>query len=190
MSGFFDIRYTVFMKFITGNKGKFEELKFFFPNLEQIKLDLPEIQELDAHKVIKAKLDEAQKHIKKGTEIIIEDTSVYIQELNLLPGPFIKWFLDSLGIDGIWKIVEKLASKDAVAKTIIGYLDAESNIHYFEGSINGKIVEPKGSGFGWDPIFRPNGYEQSFGEMSLEQKSNISMRSIAAIELKKHLENR
>jgi non-canonical purine NTP pyrophosphatase (RdgB/HAM1 family) len=177
------------MKFITGNKGKFEELKFFFPNLEQIKLDLPEIQELNAYKVIEAKLKEAQKHTEKGTEIIIEDTSVYIQELNLLPGPFIKWFLDSLGIDGIWKIVEKLESKKATAKTIIGYLDANSNIHYFEGALDGKIVEPKGSGFGWDPIFQPNGYEKSFGEMSLEQKSTISMRSMAAMELKKHLEN-
>jgi len=67
------------MKFITGNIEKFKEIKRFIPELEQLKIDLPEIQELDAKKVIEVKLVEARKFIEKGTEIIVEDTSLYIK---------------------------------------------------------------------------------------------------------------
>lgn len=172
------------MKFITGNTKKYQEMKIVFSELEQITIDLPEIQELDPKKVIAAKLAEAQKHVPAGEEIMIEDTSVYIEELNLLPGPFIKWFLDSLGVEGIWNVVNKLDSKSASAKTIIGYVDSNSNIHYFEGSVEGIIVEPRGEGFGWDPLFQPNGSQLCFAEMNIQEKQKYSMRAIAASKLK------
>lgn len=59
---------------ITGNKNKFEEVKSILPDVEQLDINLPEIQDIDAGKIIKAKLLEALKH-KEG-EFIIEDTSL------------------------------------------------------------------------------------------------------------------
>lgn len=173
--------------FITGNKNKFEEVKAVLPNVEQLDIDLPEIQEIDAKEIIKAKLLEALKH-KEG-EFIVEDTSLYFDCLNGLPGPLIKWFMKTIGNDGLADIAEKFGNAKAEAKTIIGYAKNSKEIYYFEGVICGKIVSPKGeSSFGWDPIFQPNDHLKSFAEMEQEEKNEISMRKIAASKLKDFLE--
>lgn len=171
--------------FITGNKNKLEEVKSILPEIESLDIDLDEIQSLDAHEVIKHKLNQALEH-KQG-EFIVEDTSVDINSLNGLPGPFIKWFLKTVGINGIYNMVKGQDNK-AVARVIIGYAKNKEKIYFFEGETNGQIVEPRGdSDFGWDPIFLPNGYSKTFAEMSQEEKNLISMRKIAFNKLKDFL---
>lgn len=81
--------------FITGNKNKFEEVRAILPDAEQLDIDLPEIQEIDAHGIIRAKLHAAFAH-EEG-EFIVEDLSFYLECLNGLPGPLIKWFLKTIG---------------------------------------------------------------------------------------------
>jgi non-canonical purine NTP pyrophosphatase (RdgB/HAM1 family) len=164
--------------FITGNKNKFEEVKSILGNIEQLDIDLPEIQDIDARKVIRAKLLEALNY--KNAEFIVEDTSLYFNCLNGLPGPLIKWFMEAIGNEGLFNVVQKLKNDKAKAKTIIGYAKNEEEIYFFEGSIRGKIVRSKGtSGFGWDPIFQPEGFSKTFAEMSKEDKNFTSMRRIA-----------
>lgn len=171
--------------FITGNKGKLAEVQSILGNVEGLDIDLPEIQELDAHKIIQAKLEEAQKH-QKG-EFIVEDTSLYFESLNGLPGPLIKWFMKTVGNDGLYKMAESFGNFNAEAKTIIGYSDSQNNIQFFEGNIKGTIVSPRGEGFGWDPIFQPDGYSKTFGELSAEEKNSFSMRKIALEKLKEKI---
>jgi non-canonical purine NTP pyrophosphatase (RdgB/HAM1 family) len=172
--------------FITGNKNKFEEAKAILGEVEQLDIDLPEIQDLNAKNIIKAKLLEALKH-KKG-EFIVEDTSLYMDCLNGLPGPFIKWFLRSIGNDGLASLAEKLGNDKVEAKTIIGYAGTTGDIHFFEGSIRGRIVVPRGeTNFGWDPIFQPDGFDKSFAEMGKGGKNKVSMRRIALDKLKDFL---
>jgi len=172
--------------FITGNKNKFEEVKSILPNVEQLDINLPEIQDIDAKNIIKAKLLEALKH--KNGEFIVEDTSLYLDCLGGLPGPLIKWFMKTMGNEGLYNLVEKLGNKKAEAKTIIGYAKNSDEIHYFEGCIKGEIVLPRGdSGFGWDPIFQPNKLDKSFAELTQEEKNNISMRRVAVNKLKEHM---
>ena len=173
--------------FITGNKSKFEEVKSILGNVEQLDIDLPEIQEIDARKIIKAKLLEALRH-RKG-EFFVEDTSLYLDCLKGLPGPLIKWFLKTIGNEGLYKITEKLGNNKAEAKTIIGYAKG-GEIHFFEGKITGKIVSPRGTGFGWDPIFQPGGFSKTFGEMTSHEKNKISMRKAALTKLKDYLERK
>lgn len=171
--------------FITGNKNKFREARSIL-EVEQLDIELPEIQDIDAKKIIKAKLLEALKH-KKG-DFIVEDTSLYFDCLNGLPGPLIKWFLQVMGNQGLYEIVEKFGNNKAEAKTLIGYA-TNSKIHYFEGSIKGRIVAPKvQSNFGWDPIFQPEGYSKSFSELSAE-KNKISMRRVAFSKLREFIES-
>ena len=124
--------------FITGNKNKFLEIKSMIPEIEQLEMDLDEIQEVDAKKIVEHKMKEALKN-KKG-EFIIEDTSLYIKSLNDLPGPLIKWFLQTLGNEGIWRISDnKKLGKEKIeqigenfednlaeARTIIGYAKNEN----------------------------------------------------------------
>jgi inosine triphosphate pyrophosphatase len=172
--------------FITGNKNKFAEVKAILPSVKRLDIDLPEIQDLDAKKIIRTKLLEALNH--KQAEIIVEDTSLYFDCLNGLPGPLIKWFLKTIGNDGLFNIVEKLGNAKVEAKTIIGYAKNPNKIYYFEGSIKGTIISPKGeSDFGWDPIFQPEGFSKSFAELTREEKNEISMRRIALNKLEKFI---
>lgn len=174
--------------FITGNKNKFAEVQSILPKVKQFDIDLPEIQDIDAKVIIKAKLLEAMKH-KKG-DFIVEDTSLYLDGLNGFPGPLIKWFMKALGNAGIFKLVEKLENSNAEAKTIIGYARSPETIHYFEGTIKGTIIMPKGDfGFGWDPIFQPETFSQSFAELTPDEKNKISMRRVAVNKLKEYLKN-
>ncbi len=172
--------------FITTSKGKFTEVQQVIPNLQHLDINLPEIQELDPKKIIEAKLEEAFKH--HSGEFIVEDTSLYLDCLNGLPGPLIKWFIKTIKNEGIAKLAEKFGNKKAIAKTFIGYAKSRKDIHFFEGDVAGEIVHPRGTnGFGWNPIFQPNGETRTFGEMSLEEKQKFSMRKIAADKLKMFL---
>lgn len=172
--------------FITGNKGKLEEAKQIIPQIKNKNIDLPEIQELNSKKIIEAKLKEAYRH-HKG-EYIVEDTSVYFDSLNGLPGPLIKWFLEALGDGGTAELALKYKNKKAKAKTMIGYINDNGGIKYFSGEVSGRIVKPRGgNGFGWDKIFVPDGYKKTYGQMSKEEKNKISMRKIALSKLAKYL---
>lgn len=174
------------MYFITGNKNKFKEAQAILPEVEQLDIDLPEIQEIDSHEIIKAKLETALAHAQG--ECIVEDTSFYLDCLNGLPGPLIKWFLMAVGKEGLMDITRKFNNDKASAKTMIGYARNKEEIYFFEGIIEGRVVSPRGdSGFGWDPIFLPNGHERTFAEMNTEEKNEISMRRIALNKLKEFL---
>lgn len=176
--------------FITGNEGKLREARAILNDLEVIskEIDLPEIQEIDARKVIEAKLQEAYA-LHKGA-YIVEDTSLYINALNGLPGPLIKWFLQSLKNEGLAALAQKYDDQNAYASSMIGYITDDGETHFFEGRIDGVIVLPQGeSDFGWDPIFMPDSSEKTFAQMSAEEKNAISHRKIAFTKLSTFLQS-
>lgn len=173
--------------FITGNKFKFEEARLALPDIEQIDIDLQEIQEIDAKKIIEEKLQEAIKKMP-GKRFFCEDTSIYIESLNGLPGPLFKWFYKKIGVQGVYDMVKDCENKNAKVETIVGYIDGDK-ILFFEGSTEGVVVPPKGDkGMGWAPIVKPNGCDKTFGEMDLEEKKDYSMRRKALSKLKEYLE--
>lgn len=154
--------------------------------LKQLDIDLVELQDIDPEIVVKAKLQEA--HEKQHGAFIIEDTSLTFEGLNGLPGPLIKWFMKSLGNDGLANLATKLNSPKAIAYTIIGYSDENNKTAFFRGEMYGTIVQPRGNmGFGWDPIFVPEGYDKTLAEMTSEEKNAISTRRLAAERLHEYL---
>ena len=171
--------------FLTGNDNKFDEAKSILGDnilIDQLKLDLVEIQEIDPKKVIAHKLLEAVKN-KPGAEFIVEDTSLIIEGMNGLPGPLIKWFLKSIKSEGIVELTKTYGTK-AKAMAIIGHYKA-GDINYYKGIVEGKIVQKRGeSNFGWDPIFIPEGYKLTFAEMTKEEKNAISHRRKAFVKFK------
>jgi len=176
------------LHFVTSSKEKFEEAQLVLPNLEFYPLDLPEIQEIDARAIIEAKLKEAILH-HQG-QFVVEDTSLYCDALKGLPGPLAKWFGKTIGFAGLATLVEKLGNPCAQAKTIIGYAKNPEELCFFEGVVKGTIVPSRGqTGFGWDSIFRPEGSQKTFGEMTRDEKNAISMRKIAFEKLKTFLEH-
>ena len=174
--------------FITSNKSKFEEAQEILSDieLEQFDIDLPEIQEIDAREVVKAKLEAALGH-HEGP-FIVDDVSVRCEALNGLPGPFIKWFIKSFSLEEMHGMLEKLGNTTTEVSLLIGYAKNRDDIHYFEGVVRGKIVAPRGDYFGWDPIFQPDGSDKTYAEMKKEEKNKISHRRLALDALREFLE--
>lgn len=173
--------------FITSNKGKFEEAKKIVPELEMLEMDLPEEQEVDQQKIVEAKLDAAAAKTHDGA-FVVEDTGFYLDCLPGLPGPLVKWFLKTIGKQGIYEICKKFDNYRAKGVSIVGYMSETGEKKFFRGEIDGIVVLERGDdGFGWDPVFVPEGHDETFAEMTREEKNEISMRRKAFEELKKYL---
>jgi len=169
---------TMPLYFITGNKNKFAEAQSIYPDLKQLDIDLTEIQETDARKVIAHKVREAFQH--HPGPFVVEDIALHFDALNGLPGTLIKWFLKHLSLEQLAAFGSTQNKAGAEARAIIGYAKNPQEIHFFEGSIKGTVVMPRGkTGFGWDPLFVPEGHSSTFAEMGVEEKNKISMRKIA-----------
>lgn len=178
--------------FLTGNRHKLAEFQQVWPELQSWDIDLPEIQHHDARAVVRAKLLSAAQ-LKPGCSLMVEDTALCLSALGGLPGPLTKWFVDpqALGIQGLAELALQRQDPQAEALTLIGLLhvaetpdgsiaqNAES-LHIFEGRTAGQVVLPRGTqGFGWDPIFQPEGSALTFAEMDRAEKARYSMRQRA-----------
>lgn len=172
--------------FITGNKGKLADAQSIIPELKQLDIDLPEIQEIDSKKIIQCKLEEATK-VHSGN-FIVADASIHLDALGGLPGPLIKWFYKELGNEGIYTLVEKYGNPRVMFVCQLGLMH-EGVITYFDSVLEGEIVKPRGSnGFAWDPIFMPTGSDKTFAEMERSEKSQYNTLTDALKKLLKHLE--
>lgn len=167
------------LTFITGNTGKAKYLgDYFHLPIEHMKLDLKEIQSVDLKEVVEDKARRAYDIVK--SPVLVEDVSLTFKALKALPGPLIKWFLETLGNEGLCQLLNGFDNRDALAEVEFAICD-ESGVHTFSGSIEGSIANaPKGEmGFGWDPVFIPKGYRKTWAEMSDDEKHATSMRKIA-----------
>ncbi len=173
--------------FITGNPGKFKEAKAIIPELSQLDLDLPEIQELDPQKIIQAKLETVYDHHTGA--FVVEDVCLSFSCLQGLPGPLTKWFEIGMGLEAMADLVHRYDDHRVTASTIVGFSPQQREIHYFTGEIHGTVVKPRGKGgFGFDTIFQPEGYEVTLAEMPADEKRTISHRGQAFRKLKEFLE--
>ncbi|MCD8506961.1 non-canonical purine NTP pyrophosphatase [Candidatus Woesebacteria bacterium] len=171
--------------FVTGNAGKYAEAKKHIPELHQLDIDLEEIQSLKPEDVVKHKLLQAAQHCEGM--IVVDDTSLSFDALGGLPGPFIKWFLKSLGTERVAHLAAE--NPRATATCTLGLFQENGEIKYFTVSVPGTIVAPRGeSGFGWDPIFVPEGSEKTFAEMTEAEKDRYKMRPKAFRQLQAYLE--
>lgn len=171
---------------VCSNKNKIGETTSILGKGFKIKkIEIPEIQSLDLDKVITEKAKAAYQKIK--TPVLVEDISLEIKALNGLPGPFIKFFLQTLGTEGIIKIVGNKSTKTKVTAAVAIYDGVVLKI--FKGVVSGTLSKTtKGeSGFGFDRIFIPGGYKQTYAEMSEVQKNKISHRAKALKKLKEYL---
>lgn len=174
------------LTFITGNEAKAKQLVFHLDiPIAHHKLDLVEIQSLNLEDVVRDKASRAFAIL--GSPVLVEDVSLTFPALGKLPGPLIKWFLQELDTTGL---IELLRGKDrtAIAEVLFAHHDGTTCTR-FSGKVEGHIAEePRGElGFGWDPIFIPNGSAKTWGEMTLEEQSETSMRRPALTELKQFL---
>lgn len=177
--------------FVTGNANKLKEatqiLREDFPwNIIAKNIDLPELQgEPDDISIQKCKLAAAE---IQGP-VIVEDTCLCFNALGGLPGPYIKWFLEKLKPEGLWKLLSGWDDKTGYALCTFAYStgNSEDKVQLFHGKTDGVIVEPRGPrNFGWDPCFQPDGFNHTYAELDESVKNSISHRRKALNALKEY----
>lgn len=185
--------------FVTGNPNKRKEVVSILGGkdseegsivgdflIKNVSIDVEEIQgTIDEVTTHKAKSAAAQ----IGGPVLVEDTCLAFTAFNDLPGPYIKWFVQSLGLDGIVNMLYKFEDKSAKAICTFGYCGGPGEeVKLFQGVTHGKIVKSRGhKNFGWDSIFQPQGFDQTYAEMDKEVKNTISHRFRALDKLKEYL---
>jgi len=177
--------------FVTGNAGKLAEVQALLGEryvVRHRRIDLPELQ----GEPVEVALEKARvAAIEVKGPVIVEDTSLCYYALNGLPGPYIKWFLEKIGHAGLFKLLAGYKEKEAYAQCIFVYCKGPGYPAVpFIGRCEGKIVAPRGStDFGWDVVFQPDGYEETFAEMPKATKNTISHRARALAKLRTWLES-
>ena len=165
--------------FITGNPHKAAEVERLLGcPVRHEEVSGEEIQAIDLEPVVRYKAAHAYTALRRP--VLVEDTGLAVNAMNGFPGALIKWFLQSLGTDGICRLLQAETDRQAHATTVFGYHDGTS-CYVFTGTVVGRIPDiPRGSqGFGWDPIFQPYGSPRTFAEMTAEEKDRFSMRRLA-----------
>jgi len=145
--------------YITGNQNKADYLaRILGIELEHHKLDLDEIQSIDPEEVVIHKVKQAYAILQKP--VLIEDTSLFFNALDGLPGPFVKFFVTAKdGQNIMCRMLDGFEDRTAYASAIYAYYDGET-MRIFTGRLNGVIADsPRGGGgYGWDGVFEPEGY--------------------------------
>jgi non-canonical purine NTP pyrophosphatase (RdgB/HAM1 family) len=168
--------------FVTSNHNKAREAaEILGVPLRSVALDLPELQDLDVARVAAVKAAAAHEALgAPDSLILVEDSGLVVDAWNGLPGALTKWFLKSVGNEGLLKMLSGEEDRSARAVCAVAIAAAEGAPRVFVGEMRGSIsLEPRGSsGFGWDPIFVPEGYTETYAELGV-RKHEDSHRSRA-----------
>jgi XTP/dITP diphosphohydrolase len=180
--------------FATNNQNKVNEIKSLLGegveilSLKDIGCDeeLPETQEtLEGNALQKARYVADNYNVN----CFADDTGLEIESLNGAPGVYSARYAgeNCVAEDNMTKILSELEGKEnrrAKFRTIVALI-LKGEEHSFEGKIDGSITDSKSGsdGFGYDPIFQPNGFDITFSEMSMAEKNAISHRGKAVAKL-------
>ncbi len=179
--------------FATNNTHKTEEVanilapEYQVLNLKDINclVDIPETGDTFAEN---ATLKSTYVFQNYQLDCFADDSGLEVEALNNEPGIFSARYSgvkdDATNLQLLLKNLEGESNRKARFKTVISLLKNGEN-HLFEGVIEGTIrTEPTGSkGFGYDPIFQPDGYDITFAEMDMSEKNKISHRALAMQQL-------
>ncbi|HDR53105.1 MAG TPA: RdgB/HAM1 family non-canonical purine NTP pyrophosphatase [archaeon] len=168
--------------FVTSNQGKFREVQKLGRavglDVLQVKLDLPEIrgtlEEIAEDKVRKAQ-------VATGRPVIVDDSGLFVKALRTFPGQFSAFILQTIGNEGLLKLMQGVTDRRAEFRCCAVYYDGV-RLEQVTARCEGTILDaPRGrgtDGFGFDPIFVPTGHLKTFAE-DVATKQKISHRTLA-----------
>lgn len=186
--------------FATNNKHKLEEIvKILGDRYEIVTLseigcleDIPEEQP-----TLKGNALQKARYVKQhyGYDCFADDTGLEVEALDHRPGVYSARYAgpakdSKANMRKVLKEMEGVQNRSACFKTVIALI-LQGREYCFEGKVEGEILGgPQGeAGFGYDPIFRPCGYTQSFAQMPMEEKNRISHRGRAVEQLAEFLKS-
>ena len=179
--------------FVTGNKNKLREVQSLLSNYKIVSLDDLHFSEdiAETENTIQGNAELKARFInnKFSIDCFSDDTGLFIDSLDGNPGvKSARYAGDNCNsdenIDLVLKNLKNISNRNASFRTVI-CLIKNNNTYLFEGVVNGKITEERvgNDGFGYDPIFIPEGYHKSFSELTIDEKNAISHRGIAVNKL-------
>lgn len=187
--------------FSTHNPNKVREIQsklsegFTVKSLSDIGWDkeIPETEEtLEGNAILKVRA----LYDERNVSCFADDTGLEIDALEGRPGVrsarYASEDCDSeANMDKVLEELRETEERSARFRTCIALI-LDGELHTFEGEVKGRITEKRlgGKGFGYDPIFIPEGYETSFAQMTMEEKNSISHRAKAVEKLIQFLQNR
>ena len=173
--------------FATGNIHKFNEARSILTGLDiavgMLRVKDTEIQSDSLKEIAQVSALDAFKRC--GLPVIVEDAGLFIDALNGFPGPYAAYAYKTIGNKGLLKLMKSVENRKARFWSAIAYCDNSSCAPVcFKGEAEGEItvnerVGSGKSGFGFDPIFQPDGSAKTFAEMTLEEKNGFSHRAKA-----------
>ena len=188
--------------FATGNIHKLQEVQGLFKEgfalscLKDVNIteEIPET----ADNLVDNALQKARYVYEKcGIPCFADDTGLEVDALGGAPGVYSARYAgeqkdSKLNMLLLLKNMNGKNNRDARFRTIIAYIDENAQEHIFEGEIKGKIIENMAgeNGFGYDPIFVPEGYKETFAELSSEIKNTISHRARAMEKFLSYINNK
>ncbi|DAC26139.1 MAG TPA: RdgB/HAM1 family non-canonical purine NTP pyrophosphatase [Candidatus Thalassarchaeaceae archaeon] len=190
--------------FLTSNEGKLREAKHALEpwgyEIVSIvggtnKVQLVEVQARDLVTVALSKIEQAESYVENAHQIdgvMVEDAGFFIDAHPNFPGVYSAHILESLGLEGILRLMRGRRERGAEFQSTI-VLQIESERFVAQGSCRGRLSEEiRGDGgFGYDPLFIPeDGDGRTFAEMSIDEKKALSHRGHAMARLVTLLEDR
>lgn len=192
--------------FATNNTHKLQEIRDILGdkiNIVSLKdigcdVDIPETADtLEGNALQKAEYIYQHYHLS----VFADDTGLEVEALNGAPGVHSARYAEGTDHDSEANMNKLLAqlgdnnNRKARFRTIIALIEIEEGkpvVHKFEGRVDGSIIrEKQGSeGFGYDPIFMPDGYDKTFAQLGMDIKNNISHRARAVHQLADYLLNK
>lgn len=173
--------------FVTNNVNKFNEARRVLAEqriaVGMLRMKSLEIQSDSLKEIAESSVQDAYRKIR--LPIIIEDAGLFVEDLSGFPGPYAAYVYKTIGNSGLLRLMEKVDDRTAEFQSVIAYLSKylESPI-CFDGRIRGEItrtekIARRNSGFGFDPIFKPEGSKYTFAEMNTDEKNRFSHRATA-----------
>jgi XTP/dITP diphosphohydrolase len=174
--------------FATGNIHKYQEAKSILGKMGiavgMLKLKGDEVQSESLQEIARKSVQNAYRSCR--LPIFVEDAGLFVDALNGFPGPYAAYVYHTVKNWGVLKLLVGEDNRCATFQSVIAYCDGD---HFIEpvsfygeskGTITCKEREAEGkSGFGFDPIFQPDGSEQTFAEMTVAEKNGYSHRAAA-----------
>jgi XTP/dITP diphosphohydrolase len=172
----------VTVAFVTGNEAKFREAHSvairFGVRLVMVDVEKLEIQSDRLEEISLRAAREAYGVLRRP--LVVEDSGLFIEALNGFPGPYSSYTYKTIGLGGVLRLLEGESNRRACFRSAVALVTG-CHEEVFTGEVCGYIaVEARGTrGFGFDPIFVPEGSEKTFAEMAAEEKNMYSHRARA-----------
>lgn len=187
--------------FASNNKHKLEEIRCLLEGIVEIKSlkeiglegDIPETADtLEGNAAQKAEWV----YTRAGLDCFADDTGLEVEALNGAPGVYSARYAGENcsfadNVNKLLNVLEGHTNRNARFRTVICLIE-NGEKKYFEGIVNGIIttLEAGNEGFGYDPIFLPEGHDETFAEMPLDIKNKISHRGRATQKLVEYLKTK